>query len=237
MSIFLSVDPHADRCPNYTPYVYTFNNPINYIDPDGRDGVRVIDRENRTITIKANYYLQTENRTTRTGTVSGYSQKDITRIETRTNEWLNKQNLSVSEGEYEGYNIVFDLSFKEGGSASESRITAHGDMYEGHNIGNSIERGNQRTDPTIFSIEMNDDGTFSHAGGATSNKTNIIMNTTSDNRTNQIHEFGHTLGLDDNVKTGEKGGLMAYPPGKISQKEANKLGNGSFLPAVEKNRE
>ncbi|MGG5506459.1 MULTISPECIES: hypothetical protein [unclassified Myroides] len=37
MSVFLSVDPHAEKYPNINPYVYVANNPINAIDPDGRD--------------------------------------------------------------------------------------------------------------------------------------------------------------------------------------------------------
>lgn len=59
------------------------------------------------------------------------------------------------------------------------------------------------------------------------------MNSSHDTEINRIHEFGHTLGLDDNVKTGAMGGLMEYPPSSISQKEANQLGNNGFLPAVE----
>ncbi|MFP5471988.1 MAG: RHS repeat domain-containing protein, partial [Bacteroidia bacterium] len=35
-SIWLSVDPLADKYPNMTGYVYTANNPVNYIDPDGQ---------------------------------------------------------------------------------------------------------------------------------------------------------------------------------------------------------
>jgi hypothetical protein len=31
------VDPHAEKYPNINPYVYVANNPINAIDPDGRD--------------------------------------------------------------------------------------------------------------------------------------------------------------------------------------------------------
>lgn len=34
-SIWLSVDPLAEKFPNWSPYVYTYNNPLNYIDPTG----------------------------------------------------------------------------------------------------------------------------------------------------------------------------------------------------------
>ena len=37
ISIWLSVDPHADNYPNASPYCYVENNPIMRIDPDGRD--------------------------------------------------------------------------------------------------------------------------------------------------------------------------------------------------------
>jgi RHS repeat-associated protein len=37
LGIFISVDPLAEKHPNYSSYNYVANNPINMIDPDGRD--------------------------------------------------------------------------------------------------------------------------------------------------------------------------------------------------------
>ena len=36
-SIWLSVDPLAEKYPNMSPYNYCLNNPLNLVDPDGRD--------------------------------------------------------------------------------------------------------------------------------------------------------------------------------------------------------
>ncbi len=38
-SFWLSVDPLAEKYPNMSPYIYCANNPVRYIDPDGRDWV------------------------------------------------------------------------------------------------------------------------------------------------------------------------------------------------------
>jgi RHS repeat-associated protein len=36
-SVWLSVDPLAEKYPNYTSYNYCLNNPVKYIDPDGKN--------------------------------------------------------------------------------------------------------------------------------------------------------------------------------------------------------
>lgn len=41
---FTSVDPMAEKYYNWSPYVYVGNNPLKYIDPDGRDPISMIYR-------------------------------------------------------------------------------------------------------------------------------------------------------------------------------------------------
>ncbi len=41
-SIFISVDPSAEKYPSWNPYHYVHQNPIKYIDPDGRDAILVV---------------------------------------------------------------------------------------------------------------------------------------------------------------------------------------------------
>lgn len=38
---FLSVDPLASKYPAWSPYVFVYNNPLKFIDPDGREGIVV----------------------------------------------------------------------------------------------------------------------------------------------------------------------------------------------------
>ncbi len=41
LSVWLSVDPMSDRHPNFTPYAYVYQNPINLVDPWGEDSIQL----------------------------------------------------------------------------------------------------------------------------------------------------------------------------------------------------
>ena len=58
MTMWLSVDPMADKYPSISPYANCAWNPVKLVDPDGEDWVVVFDHEKKTVTINAKYAVR-----------------------------------------------------------------------------------------------------------------------------------------------------------------------------------
>lgn len=61
ISRWLSPDPLSEKYYSITPYNFVYNNPINYVDPDGRDGIASVDKDKRTINISQTFYYNKNN--------------------------------------------------------------------------------------------------------------------------------------------------------------------------------
>jgi hypothetical protein len=211
------------------------------IDPDGRDGIRVIDKENKTVTIKAVYFVQTADRayfTTKGKTkyLSGYSSEQVTKIQDKINTYLNKQEMNITEGDYKGYSLKFDLQFREGGTVEQSKQSAQNETEGGHPIGNSFTKGNSNIYKPFESKEIEKDGMVysQYVGGITQGNKDIMMNSASDTKMNRTHEIFHTLIKNFHPKgSGNKAGIGKYPPEKHNQSDINRAANSSLLPVVE----
>ena len=236
------MDPLCEKTPGISPYVYCKDNPVKFVDIDGRDGVKIIDDDNKTITVKADYYVRTGVTQYRDSegniqTLSGYSSNDINDMN-NYNEYLNGLNLIIPSGDYEGYNLKFDLTFIDGGTTET--IQAISDNYEGHNIGNSISKGTSQIYRNIgFEQVERPDGTTSIVGGVTQENRNIVMNvgySGLDTKSNRIHEIFHTFGLSHPKGYSVSDGVMNYPPQKPSNNDALNVMNSSILPAINKKK-
>ena len=237
-SIWYGVDNLTEEYTEISGYVYCHANPIILFDPDGNAGVRIVNSENKTVTIKANYYVVTGEirykRNGKYGSLSGYSANDINTMN-GYNEYLNKLDLKIPSGEYEGYTVKFDLNFVGTESTLTGLISATEDNYNGHPIGNTIQRGNQYTNPNLnFEQVTNDnDGTTTMVGGVTDMKENrIVMNSQADTKMNRLHEIFHTIGLTHPKGEGGNQGIMKYPPQKPTKKDALELINTEYLPTI-----
>ena len=200
---------------------------MKYVDPVGRDAVSIIDEENKVITIKANYYVQTVDRAScielsGSNVCKGYSADDIKTMNGYS-EMLNEMDLKVTEGEYKGYSIRFDLTFVNGGTEFDCIDKAVNDTFEGVSIGNSFSRW----DETHKLLRMKENG--NQTGGFTANCNFILMNKNLDTKMNRIHELFHTFGFEHHDNPTTYKGIMKYPPQRPNTKDANTLIYNPFM--------
>lgn len=210
LSFWLSVDPMRGKYPQFTPYNYCENNPMKIVDPNGTNGVKIIDKRSKTITVKANYYVTSSSPYEYTH----YSTTDIEKMQSNINDILNSQGY-IYDIEGETYNVVFDLKFIAAGASYEAEKAAENDQYG--NYFTKVPDGSKG-----FETIVNEDGLRTHRGGATQDHKKIAMNSKYDNNRRRIHEIFHTLFFDnDNAESG----IGNYVPGTDlpNQNDINRL--------------
>ena len=97
-TLFLSVDPMADKYPGISPYAYCAWNPIKLVDPNGMDWELIVDHEKKTVTIRAQYAV-------RDGDVKTYRSAEIA-----IKKWNDLSGQYALKTGDEKYTILFDLS-------------------------------------------------------------------------------------------------------------------------------
>jgi len=105
VQMWLSVDPLAEKYPGISSYAYVANNPINAIDPDGRDIVYINKNGTEVHRIKDDKVFQTHIQTTNNASVNDLSKgwKEVPMpniIQTRTASGENVSGASYQENDY-----------------------------------------------------------------------------------------------------------------------------------------
>ena len=232
--VWNKVDPLSEIYFHFDPYLYCENNPIVMFDNTGLLGVRIVDMENKTITVSADYYVETQPYQVYTNV---YSQKDVDDFN-RLNSELNKLNLKVKSGEYAGFTVVFNLNFISAGNHLEvNNLVSLANEGTNTPMANSLRKSQDFE--KYFDTKEYADGSTATVGGATDNNQNIVMNVNFDTEKNRLHEIFHTFGFEHPKMKGGSSGIMCYPPRSPNAKDAQLFGSdllNDVLPFIKKEK-
>ena len=232
--VWNKVDPLSEIYFHFDPYLYCENNPIVMFDNTGLLGVRIVDMENKTITVSADYYVETQPYQVYTNV---YSQKDVDDFN-RLNSELNKLNLKVKSGEYAGFTVVFNLNFISAGNHLEvNNLVSLANEGTNTPMANSLRKSQDFE--KYFDTKEYADGSTATVGGATDNNQNIVMNVNFDTEKNRLHEIFHTFGFEHPKMKGGSSGIMCYPPRSPDAKDAQLFGSdllNDVLPFIKKEK-
>mgnify|MGYP003290402041 CR=1 FL=1 len=108
MTGWLSVDPMADKYPSLSPYAYCGWNPVKLVDPDGRDIEIVKDDENKTVSIRGNFYYNKDEIGVQAGVF-------MDGLEAALNSWSEDIRTALKDESLgaAGYNVNFEFKYIE----------------------------------------------------------------------------------------------------------------------------
>ena len=234
ISQWLSIDPMADKYPSLSPYNYCADNPVILVDPDGRDGVCIVDKKKKELTIKAIYYVRANGKALSDGYLRSqwiYSNEEVKNMQKQINATLNEANYSVSEGDYKGYNVKFDLEFIPCSDAVFFAMESFKSksFIEGFPVSNTMCKMPDERFTALAKKQERQDGKI--VGCVGKKLRNIAMNSKRENNRSRIHEVFHTLFFDnDNANSG----IGSYTCDDMpNQADINMLINNDRLSKIE----
>ncbi len=198
------VDPLAEKHLNLSPYVYCTNNPVKYVDADGRDwGVRV-NHDNKTIVVEANYYFKNINdRNLNSGALQSWNSIGST--------YKTKDGVE--------YKVIVSLQGKVIEAGENLDTVARKDL-----IGNTVTElsnegyGNRMS--ALFGDNKERAEQQREFGGGVTQGYKITNKSSVANNKTRAHEMGHTLGLGEN-----EGGVMDYAETSFGDMSTPSVGN------------
>lgn len=181
---WLSVDPLAADYAAWSPYHYVYNNPVAYIDPDGRNGILAIDKDAGTITVTVNFHFSPNTGAAFSSRgISNNYVSDASFQENIQNNWGGTHSVEIDGKSYDvSYNI---------------NIVSHDTHEEAVSA--------WKADPASNFLFVNEEGRSSnYAVESQILSLNASQQRKGDGKTFS-HEAGHALGLGHNSYKDEKG--------------------------------
>ncbi|MEM6526370.1 MAG: RHS repeat-associated core domain-containing protein [Bacteroidota bacterium] len=181
------IDNSAENYVNQSPYHYSGNNPILFVDFDGNDyGVKV-DRGNKTITIKAHFLTSSKSakafKTHGSGRWNAQSAKNV---------FVAGGLKALRKGKADVYKINISLTSEVSGGADG----------QGRGVSDRDSQVRKDNTGTLNSFDVETKGFKDNQGGGTTND-KVDMRKGKEDSNITTHEVNHAMGI---AHTGEDGG-------------------------------
>jgi len=177
------VDPLAEKYSGMAPYHYTANNPIAFVDYDGRDFGLNIDHENKTITVTAAYYA---------------ASNSVAEASTAASFWNGLSGQFGYEVDGAGeYTVNFDLQVVD---AEAEYIDQFGrEAFEKVGIEGAVGRlATADQTGNAFMVTTDDKKMDKEDRGVTIGGNLVYLSRNRKAKDTGKHEMGHTLGMTHN---------------------------------------
>ena len=172
---WFATDPSEAKYAYLSTYNFSRNNPILFVDPDGKDARVSLTKSNGVTTIKLSTTLRV---------AKGTSQAQIDQMQSSANKYLNDQKVSL-EKDGKQYNIEFEVTVAEGDLMNGDNIVNIGNGRSHAHATGEFKDINTETNTGTMSIDIPNEITL--------NEGSLVGNTTA-------HEVLHLFGLADRYR-------------------------------------